>query len=326
MASGPVEIADEVFCLPTDYDRVGDVPLFVYLVATGASVLVDAGIPSTYERALAGSLARCGISPDAIRMVLITHAHPDHHGGANRLRAESGASIAMPLDDIPWAERVDRQWHGLWDAYPGVLDLGPQEAAIRAMCGGDLAIDVAIRDRQLIETGRHRLEAVQTRGHSPGHCAYLDHASGSLFTGDSVQGHGLRSITGDTVTAPMYHDVDEYVAGLKRLQALTFSVLCPAHAPSMDEAAGRAAIQASVDFVEEIDALLLEMIGTQATVTTRAVAEAIGRHVGSATPITIQTVVTATAHLQRAARRGWLEPTWTRPSRQPADGPPSELE
>lgn len=62
-------------------------------------VLVDAGRPGS-EHKIGKALAREGLSFRAIKLIVITHAHVDHAGGAARLRELSGAPIVAHEGDL----------------------------------------------------------------------------------------------------------------------------------------------------------------------------------------------------------------------------------
>src|SRR3954462_8129267 len=74
-------------------------PVNAYLLDTGdGPVLIDTGFPGDELRIL-GALAELALPPNGLRHIVLTHAHPDHVGGAAALRAATGAPIAMhPLD------------------------------------------------------------------------------------------------------------------------------------------------------------------------------------------------------------------------------------
>src|SRR5262245_60054909 len=75
--------------------RIGPGLVNSYLVGEGgAGTIVDAGLPGQWRELLA-ELAAIGRSLADVRAVLLTHAHPDHIGFAERLRRECGVPICV---------------------------------------------------------------------------------------------------------------------------------------------------------------------------------------------------------------------------------------
>lgn len=58
----------------------------------GGCVLVDAGLPGSAHR-VGRALEKLGRTWKDLRLIIITHAHVDHAGGANELRQRSGAPV-----------------------------------------------------------------------------------------------------------------------------------------------------------------------------------------------------------------------------------------
>jgi glyoxylase-like metal-dependent hydrolase (beta-lactamase superfamily II) len=307
----PTLVTEGVYCIPTDYPAVADAPLWIHLIRGSVPTLIDCGVPTTYGAVLADALPAIGVDPGEIGWVVLTHAHPDHMGGHPTLRQHATFKVAAPLEDVIWAEAIERQWHDFWDCFPGIISLESARAVQIEMCGGDLPVDRILRDGEVFEIGDRRFEVVQTRGHTRGHCALLEHESGVLFCGDAVQGRGTPASSGTSVFAPLYDDVDDTLRGLERLRSLDFAYLCPAHRPPLARDGGLALIDESIEFVHEADALVRTMIAEAAgPLTAVQVAEAVGRRVGTDPPLSIQTVYTAVAHLRHAARAGLVEPQW----------------
>ena len=187
-------------------------------------------------------------------------ATPTTWAGTRGCRPHASFSVAAPLEDVIWVEIVERQWHDFWDRFPGTLPVAGFRDVQIAMCGGDLPVDLILRDGDVFEAGGRSLEVVRTRGHTRGHCAYFERATGVLFSGDSVQGHGIPSSSGATVFAPLYDDVDDCLEGLRRLRALPFTLLCGAHFAPLEREAGLALIDDSIAFVGETDAQVRELL------------------------------------------------------------------
>ncbi len=65
------------------------------------AILVDAGGAGSGQR-LARLVRRQGVLPGRLGLVLLTHGHPDHFGGAEYLRGQYGLPLAMhPADLVP---------------------------------------------------------------------------------------------------------------------------------------------------------------------------------------------------------------------------------
>lgn len=81
--------------------RIGDDMVNSYVLVEGTDLtLVDAGLPAHYGR-LTALLEGIGRSVRDVRAVLLTYAHLDHVGLAERLRQETGATVWLHECDVP---------------------------------------------------------------------------------------------------------------------------------------------------------------------------------------------------------------------------------
>lgn len=307
-------LGDGIFQVPTDYPDVCNAPLWSYLlISDDRFALIDPGIRSTFEATLSGAVEEIGLNLAGADLLLATHGHPDHSGGQSSWKDDApDARIAAPLVDAPWVESFDRQWVQFWDDYPGVIDNNPSREFLASMCVPEPSVDLLLRDGDQVTVGDRCLDVVETRGHTPGHCAFLDQRTKTLFTGDAVQGRGIPASDGTTVFAPLYVNVAEARWGLERLQALPFEQLCAAHVSPMDRDAGLAFLATSLAFIDEVDDLARSMVEYVAPgpLLTRELALRIGELVGAEPALTPQTAPTARAHLYQLAREGILDAAW----------------
>jgi len=312
--TGVRDLGHGVYQLPTDYPEVCNAPLWTYLVADGDRFgLVDPGITSTLEATLAAAIAETGFRVGQADLLIATHGHPDHSGGQESWRAVAPAArIAAPLEDTPWVESFGKQWTRFWDDYPGVMDLRDTRDFLAGLCVPEPRVDVLLRDGDKVAAGTRELTVIETRGHTWGHCAYFDAASGALFTGDAVQGHGVSSCDGQSVFAPLYVDVAEARRGLERLLDVPFELLCPAHVPAMPRAEGLAFLHDSLSFIDTAGQIARQMVADRAPapLLTRELAARLGETTGTRPPVSPQTVATARAHLYDLAREGLLDAAW----------------
>ena len=83
--------------------RIGDGLVNVYLVEeAGRITIIDAGAPG-YWRDLPAEVAAMGRSLDDVHALLLTHAHADHIGFAERIRRERGVPVRVHADDAALA-------------------------------------------------------------------------------------------------------------------------------------------------------------------------------------------------------------------------------
>ncbi|WP_410812538.1 MBL fold metallo-hydrolase [Micromonospora sp. 067-2] len=174
--SPAVQLAPNVWRIPT----VGRAAVNSYALVDGdgSVTLVDCGVTRAPARIVRG-LAAIGKVPADVTRIVLTHAHPDHAGGAAEMARRTGAPIAAHTGDVPYAEA------------------GRAPAADPAVTGGRFlarvgggrfpAVEVAqpLADGDLIDVGGG-LRVVHTPGHSPGHVSLLHEPTRLLITGDAL--------------------------------------------------------------------------------------------------------------------------------------------
>lgn len=151
-------------------------PSVAYVVDTGAGlILFDSGLEAD-AGPLQSQMARLGLDWRRIRAIFLTHAHGDHTGGAESLRAATGAKVYAGAGDTE------------------VLKAGkPREAffstfAMHGWTTHPTTIDVPLHGGETFDIGDAHIEAIATPGHTPGSTCYLVERKGLrvLFSGDVI--------------------------------------------------------------------------------------------------------------------------------------------
>ncbi len=173
--------------------RVADGIVNWYLVEDGGEVaLYDAGWPRSWSN-IQAALHELGRSPADVSAILLTHAHPDHLGAAERARKECGATVHVHAPELPRAHG-DAKGASPFTLVPGLLPTlwRPSAAAfvLRATARGFL-FPTWVKDVTPFEAGHvldvpGRPRPVFTPGHTEGHVSFLFEQLGTVITGDAI--------------------------------------------------------------------------------------------------------------------------------------------
>jgi glyoxylase-like metal-dependent hydrolase (beta-lactamase superfamily II) len=177
-----VTLAPGVWRIPLFGDFVNG---FILRDDDGQVTLVDMGVKQSGPKVMA-ALGSIGSGPSDVTRLLLTHAHPDHAGGAAHVARATGLDLAIHTEDAFFARA------GQSPPRDRSLRLG---RLVNRLGGGKfepLEVGQTLTDGQVVPVAGG-LEVVHTPGHSPGHAAYLHRSSGVLITGDSIFNvRGLR--------------------------------------------------------------------------------------------------------------------------------------
>jgi glyoxylase-like metal-dependent hydrolase (beta-lactamase superfamily II) len=171
-----VQLAPGVWRIPLLGDFVNG---FILRDDDGQVTLVDMGIRRSGPKVMA-ALASIGSGPSDVTRLLLTHAHPDHAGGAAHVAEQTGLEFGIHEDDAEFAEAGHTAQRDQSFLLARIMTRLFGTNAFPAVTVGE-----RLTDGQVLPFAGG-LEVVHTPGHSPGHAAYLHHGSGVLITGDSI--------------------------------------------------------------------------------------------------------------------------------------------
>lgn len=213
------EVAPGVFRtqLPANITGLGHVNMYVMEDERGVAV-VDPGLPTKESwSAVLQRLGQLGVPVARVHSVIVTHSHPDHYGGAERLRSESGADIithrlfrtffdpteppdvdaeelAMmmrsPFDSTPWGgPGMDMPWQRkvkmrVARRFPRLMRV-PRPS-------------IRLNETDRMSFARREWMAVHTPGHTHDHLCLFDPETGTLLSGDHVLPNITPHISGLT--------------------------------------------------------------------------------------------------------------------------------
>ena len=202
----------------------------VYLVESGGQrMLIDVGLSGeTSLRALGRALKAIGVPDGALDIILLTHRHPDHAGGAGPVQRRWGGKVLLHPDGIP-APSDGEEESAAWARLQGV----PGEV-VRAFSGfrpnGDIELGDALTPLdpgRTIELGQLSFEVIEVPGHCPGQVMLYERRRRWLFSADQVVEPEAPNVwmspgvTGDPLGG--------YLVSLRRTAEIEATLVLPSH-------------------------------------------------------------------------------------------------
>src|SRR5262247_3927934 len=136
----PVKVFDNLYF-------VGQTEYSVWVVATSEGIIaIDTIFDYSVEEEVAGGLKKLGLDPGNIKYAIVSHPHPDHHGGARFLQDRYSVRVIMSPAD--------------WDMLDRSSGTKPKR-------------DMMATDGQKLTLGDTTLTLYITPGHTPGTISFL---------------------------------------------------------------------------------------------------------------------------------------------------------
>lgn len=208
---------------------------FVLIVDGDAVTVFDSGYPKDRDL-VETSVREIGRSMSDVTAMLLTHAHVDHIGSAERLRRDFGVPVHCHTDEAAQArgeieQRISEQdiLIRLWR--PGVLMFLLNVVAKGGLNPTHLTEVTTFSDGAQLDVPGQPV-AVHTPGHTSGHVGFHLPDRGVLISGDALITVDVwdRSDRGpQAIRAPFNHDHNQAVDSLQRFEDLEAQAVIPGH-------------------------------------------------------------------------------------------------
>lgn len=166
-----------------------------FLIQGQRPVLVDTGMPDHVDDIVDG-MAKQGVDPEELSLILLTHGHQDHFGGAAGFKELTDAPLAVHEAD---AEAVRKGKN------PPLHPTGLLGRLMKPLAGGDDATpvepDIVLEGHEPLDRFGIHGRILPTPGHTPGSIT-LDLESGDCLAGDLL----ARSLRKTTPGLPPFAD------------------------------------------------------------------------------------------------------------------------
>ncbi len=209
----PVNIADNTWVIEGSRDDFspengGNVANISFVVTPAGVVLIDSGPSLAYGKALNQAIA--AITAQPVKLIVLTHHHPDHMLGS---QAFPDAEVAaLPSTRTLLESESDAMAENMYRL------IGDK------MRGTEVVVPTRMLAEGSFELDGYRFQLLELTGHTGADLVLLDEQTGVLFAGDML-------FYQRALATPHSPGLDIWLKDLDRMQALPWKTLVPGHGP-----------------------------------------------------------------------------------------------
>ncbi len=213
----------------------------IYEINSDKHILVDTGMSPASREFLIDE----GVDLSDLDMIVMTHLHVDHIGGAEAIKGNSGTPLAIGKADASRVRLIQEDPEGFKKFLMTQLGSNGTPSSIVSQIVGrhsvldnvglykDIEFDIEFNGGEQIADN---VSIMRNPGHSPGSMSLFLKDTGKLLTGD----HLLPGITPNI----SFYDRDSdmlglYISSLKETRAMEPSLILPGHRDPFENGVGR---------------------------------------------------------------------------------------
>lgn len=204
--------------------------------------LLDAGIGVPHARiAFEAGLVKAGLKIEDLRMLILSHNHPDHIGLSGELQEQSGAvvythritkeSLQAMWDDkrlegfaraTRFLEQNGMPTHDYWGNHASTVDM---KKILRVPADKYIT---AVEDNEVLDIFGKHYQVIWTPGHADGHICLFRPEDGLFIAADHVL-PGITPNIGIFSNDERLNPLADYLESLKKVSTLPAKLVLPGH-------------------------------------------------------------------------------------------------
>lgn len=205
-----MKVCENVYQIRIDFNVTPEIKryVYVYLITGEYCYLIDAGVAGC-ESIIDNYMQKLDRKISEIKAIFLTHAHPDHIGGAAEIKRITGCKIYASEIEKAWIEDINLQFRER--PIPNFYSLVNKSVKVEQI--------VKENDEFIIEPGI-MIRVIETSGHSMGAMSYIYENERIIFCGDAIP------VSGDF---PIFVDEESSELSLRKIKELkNIDYCCPA--------------------------------------------------------------------------------------------------